>query len=109
MPTNDSAELIAHAAEVTGRIWLDGFEWRKVGVLLVDLTKTVTRQVGLFVAVDRAKSAALMGVLDEVSRRYGRGALKFAAEGTRQGWPTKRENLSPPQTTRRDELPMAIA
>ena len=108
-PTSDSAELIAHAAEVLRRIWLDGYCWRKVGVLLLDLVKAETRQAGLFDGVDRTKSAALMATIDEVSRRHGRGALKFAAEGIRQGWQAKRENLSPRYTTRWDELPVAKA
>lgn len=60
-------------------------------------------------AVDRERSAALVATLDEVSRRHGRGALKFAAEGIKQGWQTKRENLSPRYTTRWDELPVVRA
>jgi DNA polymerase V len=108
-PSDDSAELIAVAAGVLRRIWLDGYRWRKVGVLLLKLAKAETRQAGLFDRIDRPKSAALMGVLDDVHRRHGRDCLRFAAEGLRKDWQTRRENLSPRYTTRWDELPVARA
>jgi DNA polymerase V len=62
-------------------------------------------------ALDRERSARLIGALDTCNARFGRGAVVPAAAGlpAKRGWATKFEMRSPRYTTRVDELPTARA
>ena len=51
----------------------------------------------------------LMGVLDELNQRYGRGTVKLAsagveATGERASWAMRQERRSPAYTTRWDDM-----
>jgi DNA polymerase V len=46
-----------------------------------------------------ARSDKLMVILDGINKRYGRGALRLAAEGVDRMWCMRRGNLSPSYTT----------
>ena len=50
------------------------------------------------------RSARLMALLDAVTARFGRGALRTLATGTAQPWGTRHGRMSPRYTTRVDEL-----
>ena len=45
-----------------------------------------------------------MQTVDEINRKLGRGAVRWAAEGIKQPWAARRGNVSPQYTTRWDEL-----
>lgn len=64
-----------------------------------------TVQKSLLVGFDREKRAALMGALDSLNQRYGRGTLFPAAAGVKRDWQTKFERKSPRYTTQLRELP----
>jgi hypothetical protein len=63
----------------------------------------------MFDAVDRGKSARLMGALDSVNRKFGRFTLNFARGHIHDDWRPKYRFRSPRYTTRWDELPIAWA
>lgn len=50
-----------------------------------------------------------MGVLDSINVRYGRGALRLAAEGVEKAWQMRRGNLSQGYTTDWDGLAVVKA
>ena len=50
-----------------------------------------------------------MGVLDSINERYGRGALRLAAEGVEKAWQMRRGNLSQGYTTDWDGLAVVKA
>lgn len=80
--------------------------------MLLDLTPKANRQFSLFDTQGGgpdARSEKLMGALDGINRRYGRGALRLAAEGVEKTWQMRRGNLSPGYTTCRDGLPAVRA
>ena len=47
----------------------------------------------------------LMRVMDRINAQWGRGTMRLAAEGVRQGWRMRRGMMSPCYTTRWAELP----
>lgn len=53
----------------------------------------------------------LMGAVDALNQRFGRGAVSVASamRGKRPGYDSKRERMSPRYTTRLDEVPVARA
>ena len=52
-----------------------------------------------------ARRERLLAVLDGINGRWGRGTLRYLAEGGAQPWRMRRERLSPAYTTPWEELP----
>ena len=81
-------------------LWRPGFEYKRAGVVLLDLVPAVSAGGGLFDPPDDDRSHARMQALDALDRRCGRGMVTFGATGReRQGWGMKREFHSPRHTT----------
>jgi len=59
------------------------------------------QQFSLFVpnSLESGRNDKLMATLDAINGRYGRGALRLAAEGVTKSWQMRRGNLSPRYTT----------
>lgn len=110
-PSDDTRVLTSWALKSLRRIYRDGYAYHKAGVMLLDLVLLNQRQASLFDAVSakRGRPQALMHVLDEISTRYGRRRLRFAAEGISRPWQMRRNRLSSSYTTKWNELPMVLA
>jgi DNA polymerase V len=48
----------------------------------------------------------LLTLLDDINQRWGRGTLRFLAEGLVQPWRMRRERMTPGYTTNWRELPV---
>lgn len=68
---------------------------------MLDIRPRTNQQFGLFVPdeVVRSRNERLMGALDAINGRHGRGALRLAAEGMEKPWQMRRGKLSPRYTT----------
>lgn len=108
--TADTRTLTAVALRVLERIYRPGFTYHKAGVMLSQLRPSSLSQETLFAGprYPAPRSELVMGVLDAVNRKWGRGTLIVSAEGTGDGngWRMRRENLSPAYTTRWSEVPV---
>lgn len=110
--TADTRVLTQWALVALRRIYRSGFGYHKAGVMLLDLLPRANRQFSLFDTEGGARDARsekLMGVLDGINQRYGRGALRLAAEGVERPWQMRRGNLSPSYTTSWEGLPVVSA
>lgn len=110
--TADTRVLTLWALRVLRRIYRPGYGYHKAGVMLSNIVPRVNQQYSLFNAgggVGGARSDALMGVVDGINQRYGRGAVRLAAEGIERGWQMRRGNLSPGYTTSWGGLPVVKA
>jgi DNA polymerase V len=107
--TDDSRRIVACAVKGVEAVFREGYRYKKAGVLLHDLVPRGEVQEELFAPADAPWSAELMGALDGVNRRFGRGALRFAGEGIAKGWKTRFARRSPGYTTRWEDLPVATA
>ena len=103
-PTADSRVLAAYAIRALRHMYRPGFEYKKAAVILSELQPEGQRQACLWDDVadeaSRERSRKLMGVLDEVNARFGRGAVQLGALGTKPVWTMKRGRVSPRYTTR---------
>lgn len=111
-PTSDTRVLTQWAIRILHRIYRPGFGYHKAGVMLLDLVPITHRQFALFDSQGGAgdtHSAKLMSVLDGINQRYGRGAVRLAAEGVDRSWQMRRGNLSPGYTTNWEGLPVVLA
>lgn len=106
-PTSDTRELVRAARSGLHQIYREGFRYQKAGVMLADITPEGVSQGELFSSnLIPPKGGKLMGILDQINRKMGKGTLKLASEGINQGWKMKRGNKSPAYTTKWDELPL---
>ncbi len=103
--TFDSAELVQAATASIERIYREGFDYKRAGVLLHELTPQEHVQRTLFDGADRARAGRLMRTLDAINRR-GDCTVRWAAEGIDKPWHTQFKHLSPQFTTRWDQLPV---
>lgn len=110
--SSDTRVLAQWALRALRRIYRPGYGYHKAGVMLLNLTPKVNCQFSLFDAqggAADARSEKLMGTLDDINRRYGRGVLRLAAEGVEKTWQMRRGNLSPGYTTSWEGLPVVSA
>jgi DNA polymerase V len=102
--TSDTGRLIRAALHGLDCIWKDGPQYKKAGIVCLDLHRADVVQAGLFHAPDTAERRQLMTSLDALNHRYGRGKVAFAAAGTKQGWALRSEQRSRAFTTRWSDL-----
>lgn len=85
-------------------MYREGFRYSKAEVLLLDLSQPSEITSDLFAAQPLA-SEKLMGVLDAVNGRWGRGGtMRLASVPVDPSWGMRREMMSQSFTTRVDEL-----
>ena len=103
-PTDDTSQLIHHATRGLNRIFREGFEYKKVSVMLAGLVPRWKGSELLFGQAERERSSRLMAAMDAVNGQLGEDVLRFAAMGLRQDWQMKQLRRSSRYTTRWDEL-----
>jgi DNA polymerase V len=109
MPTADPV-LLAKAAYALLPGINDGIKYVRAGIMVTDLRPT-GNQAPLAVFENPHEERGIGPLLEEVSRRYGRGSIGLGHAGIRGGpdWTMKRDMLSPRYTTHWDELPVVKA
>ncbi|MDR1685820.1 MAG: Y-family DNA polymerase [Desulfovibrio sp.] len=111
-PTSSSRDLIHATARGLEEIFRPGHAYAKAGIILYDLAPPGSRPGNMLDLVkpksaDGRNDSKLMRALDAVNKRFGRGMLRFAAEGKREApWRVKSDRRSPGATTAWDELPV---
>lgn len=110
--TADTRLLTQWGVRMLRRIYRPGFGYHKAGITLMELVPKERQQYSLFSGVGGggdSRAERLMGALDSINQRFGRGTLRVAAEGIDNSWRMRRGNLSPAYATSWDALPVAMA
>jgi len=102
--TNDTAEMLQYALPLVDLIYVPGVEFKKAGVMMLDLRSENAIQASLFDQRDRGKSKQLMQAIDLINLRYGQGSVSFAAAGVGQGWRMQCGNRTARSTSEWSEL-----
>jgi DNA polymerase V len=106
-PTASTSILIERSLYGIEKIYRSGFEYKKAGVMLLEITPETYRQGNLF---DQGRDdRTLMDALDRINFKWGRGTVEYAAAGFKKPWMFKREKLSRAYTTQWDQLPVVKA
>lgn len=110
-PTADAFEIVSEAVRRVKKIFRKGFEYKKSGVIMLDVSRAgPPRQEFLFdLDADAKKREPLMEAVDRLNRRMGRGTVFTAAQGVERPWTLRAEFRSPRYTTSWLELPEARA
>jgi DNA polymerase V len=98
-PTDDTRQLVKVALWGLKRVYKRGFKYAKAGVMLGELVSLNEVQSDFFAKNFSNEKSKLMGVLDHINERMGRGTIKLASEGFKQSWRMKQGNKSPNFTT----------
>lgn len=96
--------LTKAALEGVERVYREGFRYSKAEVLLLELSQRGEITGDLFSASQPVVSEKLMGVLDAVNTRWGRGTMRLASMPVDPSWGMRREMISQRFTTRIDDL-----
>lgn len=106
-PSNYTPEIIDTALKALKAIYLKGYRYKKAGVMVSAITPDTDIQLSLFSSKDISKEIALMSALDALNNRYGRNALRIAAQGYGSAWKLKQEKISPSYTTNIEDIIVA--
>lgn len=105
-PTAYTPDMIREALNLLAELWLPGFEYKKAGVMLADISNEQDVQLSImehsYLDDHRVR---LMRAVDKLNRSFGRDTVSYASNGVRQDWQMKRARLSPKYTTSWKDLP----
>lgn len=99
VPSNDSTELVHIASLGLQKIFKQGYQYKKAGVIVGDIVPELPRQTSLFDERDRVKYSKVMKVMDSLNDRYGIQKVRIASQGFGRKWKMKNEMLSPCYST----------
>lgn len=109
VPTADPVLLTRAAHALLPRIQ-DGTKYVRAGIMVTDLRPS-GQQSPLPLFANQHEERGIGTLLEDISRRYGRGSVGLGYAGIRGGpeWSMQRTMLSPRYTTHWDELPVVKA
>ena len=102
-PTNSSIEISRFASEGLERIFKQGYQYKKAGVIIMDFKPEDEIQLNLF-ENSNPKHRQLMKVIDNTNAAFGQQKIKLAAQDQKRVWKMKQERLSPRYTTRLSDI-----
>ena len=106
--TDDLMRITKTALSCLKKIYQPGFHYKKIGLLLTDLSVRTSRQLDLFeqnTGEQYEKKERLMQVLGDINQRFGRQSLRLASQGWDNTPSMKSAMKSPRYTTCWEELP----
>ena len=103
-PTNDSLVINRWVHHVAGLLWRDGYDYKKAGIMLSDISPVSMVQGDLLEPVFTSDNR-LMKAIDGLNSRFGRGTIKVSTGGIRGEWGMRQERKSPNYKTNWAEIP----
>ena len=105
-PTDDTRIIMKSANRILEKIYANGYQYAKAGILLSNFTDSYGYQISLFDKKRDDKSASkLMETVDYINLMEI-AKVGFGNQGYRNTWKMKREIKSQRYTTKIDEIPM---
>ncbi len=107
--SSDSAEIISLAKQGLRQIYRAGYNYQKVGIILLDLYSAhypLQKDFFYYKQEDKnlKKRQQLMQCIDNINQSMGTNSLFFAAQGIEKKWMMKRDHQSPHYTSNWDQL-----
>ena len=91
--TNNSIETVKTAVSILEKIFKNGYQYQKAGVMLTGLRNDDGRK-NLFSSEKDEKIDSLMKSIDNTNYRYGRSTLSLASAGVHKKWNMRRQYSS---------------
>ncbi len=106
-PTDCTMQITRAALWLLKKIHKPGIYYQKAAVMLMDLVDESAQQQDLYGYSDNdLKSTSLMATMDRINKKYAKGTIKLASEGTDKIWSMRRSFKSPNYTNDWRELPV---
>ncbi len=102
-PTDHTPALISSGISLLRKIYRPGFQYKKTGVMLMELVSGESVQMSLFREGDDEQTH-LQTVVDSLNRKLGQNTVRYASMGLNQTWKMRQQRKSPCYTTQWDEL-----
>ena len=102
--TSFTNELIKPAVAIVDRLFKNGTQYKKAGVMLSGIVPDNSIQANLFLPETKNCERKLMDMIDNVNFSQRDDVLKFATSGTVRNWKMQQNHISPRYTTRWNEL-----
>ncbi|MDL2221983.1 Y-family DNA polymerase [Parabacteroides sp. OttesenSCG-928-N08] len=103
--SDSDMEIVGYVSEGLSKIFKPGYQYKRAGVMLMNLISRDAVQGNLWDKIDRSKHKRLMELHDITRNRYGRDTLKLAVLGDGEAWKISQAKLSPCYTTRIEDFP----
>ncbi len=91
--TNNSIETVKTAVSILEKIFKNGYQYQKAGVMLTGLRNDDGRK-NLFSSEKDERIKSLMRSIDNTNYRYGRSTLSLASAGVHKKWNMRRQYSS---------------
>lgn len=105
-PSDNTQELLRHGVEALQRIYRQGYEYRKAGVMLSGMVPAEQTTGRLFDDETLERFRRVMPVVDMLNKKYGRDTVRLAGANPKGRWRTKAAKRSPRYTTELSEVPL---
>lgn len=106
IPTSNTSKVVKEAKQLTKKLFLDGYEYQKIGVMLLNITDTENEQYSFYENENYDKSDQVMETLDSINHRYGSSTMTTGAQGIRNDWKMRSEKKSAAYTTNILQIPV---
>lgn len=103
-PTNSSMHIVRTALKALDIIYRDGYNFKKAGVMVLNLFPESEIQLNLFADAEKEQHKKIMAAFDNINASYGKGSVRLASQGYEQRWRLKQEKLSPCYTTKWQDI-----
>lgn len=101
--TDSTIDLVKYAIGGLEKIFKDGYEYKKAGVILQDIIPENTCQLNIF-SQPNPKHKILMEAIDKINSNFGQQKIRLGSQSSGNVWKMKQENLSKHYTTDIDEI-----
>lgn len=101
--SNSAITLTQYALQGLKDLFVEGFEYKKAGIIVTDLISQTHQQLDLFVQ-ENPKHQSLMQTMDQINQKWGKHHLKLAGQDMHRTWKMRQESLSPKYTTNVNDI-----
>lgn len=100
LATNSTRKIISVALKGLDIIYKEGYNFKKAGVIVMDIVPEEQVQQSLFDNIsENKKDSKIMKSLDTLNKRFGKDLVRFASQGYERKWKLRQMRLSPCYTT----------
>lgn len=107
--TDSLSEIIQSAVAAVEEIYRPNFNYKKAGIILLDLLPNSHLQESILVEVDEAKRVQrnkVEAAMRSINSKLGRNSIFYSILGTRRDWSMRCSKRSPSYTTNIAEIPL---
>lgn len=97
-PSNSSIEISKYATLGLNKIFKKGLQYKKAGVVVMDLIPENNIQLNLF-ENSNPQHKTIMKTVDWLNNKMGQQKIKLASQDLKRTWKMRQERLSPKYTT----------